>query len=374
MVITNYAPIVISVIGVALLLAFSGKIFRDKGIKVKMLVVASLVIAYGLIGVASQLGIISMGGASSFFLTTTGVESSVIPEVVTIASGGAVSLEKLVIDTMKAVSYTKYSNSYTTVSGTLYFFPADANPGDPNTNAVDSITLSSGVGSSTNAILTTNTPYRVVFDGANTYYDKDFGIVKIENLQKSTGTAQFNLGEIITVATLDDMLDESDVTGLVNGQAVNTSGTAELGYTSADSFMYDESVGDQIFYIQPTFSSSTANTELKNPAMCFEFDTTNTPAGTEVTAISSQLISGTDFNIPSDLTEYWTKEQCVLLTNSMKAGTSSTVKLTFTVDETALGTDDLWYLGFDDLGSLRGKDTNLNTGATIDRITFDAQA
>jgi len=59
----------------------------------------------------------------------------------------------------------------------------------------------------------------------------------------------------------------------------------------------------------------------------------------------------------------------------MTAGMSSRIKLLFTVDETALDDNaDIWYLGFDDLGSMRGKDVLLDTGATLDRIKFDSQA
>jgi len=78
--------------------------------------------------------------------------------------------------------------------------------------------------------------------------------------------------------------------------------------------------------------------------------------------------------MPSELVNYWAAEECIAL-GDVIAGTSSTIKLTFTLDETALDDGaDIWYFGFDDLGSMRGKDVSLDTGATLDRIKFDSQA
>ncbi len=349
------------------------KAFKSKGSFRNFVMIAGIgLLAYGSLGIGVTNEWVDVGGAGVAFLTTTGVPSVVQPGVVT---PSVVAGEKQrPISTLSAISTVKNSNSHTGVSGYLRVFDAEVNPADPTASNLDSITLSSGVGSTTNKYIKTSTPYRVVFDGDGTYYDKDFGIMTFpdKDFNPSTGEFLFDLEKIVLVATIDDMIDETATAGLLNGQVANTQGTTEL-YGTADDIEYDESVGDGQFYFQPTLSASTAYAELNDAVLCFEWDSTNAPEGNEISSIVAQLQSGSDFGIPSELVNYWSTEECISL-GDMTAGQSSTMKFTITLDETALDTNDVWYLGLDDLGSLRGKDLNLDTGATLDRIAFDAQA
>lgn len=367
-------PVILALIGAVSTFAVYKKAFKQNGnLKMIIGVLGAIALVVGAGGVYSIYSGSDLPILGSAFLTTVGGDSGQTETNTPVETES----KSRVLDTLKAISRTKYSNSYSTVAGTLSFYDKDTTPGEPNANAIDTITLSSGVGSTTNGYLKTNTQYRASFDGDGTYYDVDYGLITIseDDFNPSTGTAQFDLGDILTVATISDMINESGVGGDVNGQSDATVGTAELGSNTTDYFWYDESVGDQQFYIQPTFESTTANTGLKNPVVCFDFDRSNPPEGTEITAISTQVVDGTGFGIPSDLTDYWVNQQCVSLGSEMKAGTSSKVKLTFTVSESNLDNmADVWYLEMDDLGDYLGQDINRDTGATADSITFNSQA
>ena len=285
----------------------------------------------------------------------------------------------LLIESLSTISKEKYSNSQSAVSGTLRIYNSDVDPKTPTASTIDTITVSSGTGTSTNKKLRTDTAYRVVLDGAGTYYDKDYGVMTFtaKDYNPNTGSFLFDLGEVAKVSTIDDMLNESDVSGLLNGQASITCGTDEIcGGEASENVTYDESVGDGQFYIKPTISFSGANTEIKEPVVCFEWDTTNPPEGNELSALDYQLISGTDFGFAdSSWLNYWSTQSCLSAGSIAKGGVSSSIKLTLTVDEANLANNaDKWYLYVDDLSGIRAKDARLNTGATYDRTLFDSQA
>lgn len=377
--IENFAIVVVGLVAlVGLIWGTQGEKFKKKATKKGFVWIVALLLVYSLIGIAGQMGYVDLGEASGAFLAVTpaGVDQVITTSDTPITTEG----KSRIIDTLKATQVKqKGSNSFTTVGGTLYFYPSDVNPSDSNANAIDSITISSGVGSSTNGYLNTNTPYRVVFDGSTTYYDKDFGIVTIseDEYNPSTGTASFEVGEIITVATITDILDESNSTdGSVNGNtAVSVVGTNELANSSADELTYDESVGDATFYIKPTLAISGAYSELKDAVLCFEGESaTVKPEGTEVTSLTYTFVEGNVLNIDNELVNYWANEECISIGN-LNPSFSSQMKLTFTVDETALDANDDFLIYFDDLGGVAGKDVlPANTGATLDSISFDSQA
>jgi len=119
------------------------------------------------------------------------------------------------ISTLSVISTAKNSNSHTTIEGDLDIFDPATNPADPTASALDSISVASGVGSTTNRYIKTSTPYRVVFDGEGTYYDKDYGVITFpdEDFNPSTGEYLFDMETITVVATIDDMLNESGISG-----------------------------------------------------------------------------------------------------------------------------------------------------------------
>ena len=368
--------IVLAIMGAGALYGVNQKLFKAKGNFRNFVMFAGIaLLAYGGIGALYHGGVIAdLGGAEGMFLTAVPIAPSVpyIPTIPTEVPG----VKQRPISTLSVISTVKNSNSHTDVSGYLRIFDPDTNPSDPTASALDSVTVSSGVGSTTNKYIRTSTSYRVVFDGDATYYDKDYGIMTFEDedFNPSTGEFLFDMKDITLVATISDMINESSITGDVNGQTTSCIvGTDELGSAGTDEFTYDVSVGDGQFYFKPTLEASVAYSELKDAVLCFEWDTSNAPEGNEISSITCSLVSGTDLGIPAELVNYWSNEECVSL-GDMTAGQSSQIKLLFTVDDTAIDANDGYFLAFDDLGSLRGKDLNLDTGATIDRITFEHQA
>jgi len=374
--------IILAIIGAGALWGVNTKQFKVKGNFRTFVMIAGVgLLAYGAIGALYTGGAIAgLGGAEGLFFTTTVVEAPTVPGVqVPTEVPGA---RQRPISTLSVITTIKNSNSHTGVAGDLDIFDPDTNPSDPTASPLDSISVSAGVGSTTNKYVKTSTPYRVVFDGEGIYYDVDYGVITFpdEDFNPSTGEYLLDMGEITNISVIDDMLNESYLTGgYVNGETSDlTRGTAEIGTDvgsgNTDNVTYDESVGDGQWYIMPELSASVAYNELRDAVLCFEWDTSTPPEGNEISSIVYQLDSGTDLGIPSELVNYWSNEECVSL-GDMSSGQSSRIKLTFTVDETALDNNaDIWYLGFDDLGSMRGKDVLLDTGATLDRIKFDSQA
>jgi len=221
--------------------------------------------------------VVDLGSNAGFFMatTTTPVQPEIVtPGVIAPTNGG---VKQRPISTLSVISTAKNSNSQT------------ASP-------LDSISVSSGVGSTTNKYIKTSTPYRVVFDGEGTYYDVDYGVITFpdEDFNPSTGEYLFDMGTVTIVATIDDMLNESLLTGgYVNGETSDlTRGTAELGTDissgNTDNLTYDESAGDGQFYIKPTLSASGAYKELRDAVMCFEWDTSTPPEGNEISSIVYQ--------------------------------------------------------------------------------------
>lgn len=284
------------------------------------------------------------------------------------------------IQTFRVLLREKYSNKYDSVGNSTYGFvevyPSDQDPQAPTSEYIVRVNVSSGAASATNPGLTTDTDYRVVFDGGGLggWYDEDWGVIQFsyEAYQKNTGEFLFSPDSIARIATIDDILSEGtsfDTDGDINGQS--TGGLDQELNGTNDKLTYNCTTGDGNFYIQPTLSVSGGNKEIKNYVMCFDWDDSNPPEGDEISDIVYQLVSGTDFGIPSNLLDHWAKEACIDLGANVKGGTSSKIKLSITVSETNLDTNDDWYLRIDDLGGWQAKDKKLNKGADYDSLQFD---
>ena len=291
------------------------------------------------------------------------------------------------IKTFNVKMKAKYSNSYSSVNGYLKIYDKDADPSDANTNPIATISIGSGSGTASSPGVTTDTPYKVVFDGNGTYYDEDFGVIQFssKDYDPQQGVYLFtNYGTVdkpaALIATIADPLDESDLTGTIDGESsTNLSAGAELGCPTGNcandaTLVYDESNGDGSFYIEPDFSFTGANAEIRKPVLCFKWDETNGPEGNEITGMTYQTLSGSDLGVPSDILNYWKNEECVSLGTVVRSGTMSSARITITVDESNLDANDDWKMYVDDLGDIKGKDVVLNTGAAYKTISFDDQA
>lgn len=298
------------------------------------------------------------------------------------ASGGAVaSGGALVIENFAVSAKESGSDSRSAVDGFLRVYDSGVNPSSPTASAIDTVTVTDGSGTSTNDLVMCDTQYRVVFEGNSTntnYYDSDKGVMSFpcSSFNPNTGQFTYDAGAIGLVGTFDDILNElNGSAGLpINGQSTNEQGdSVEIQCSStaaADcTLMYDESVGDGVWYIDISPSCSVANGVCKDAVLHFVHDLSNPPEGNEYTSISAQLRSGTDMGVPSDLTNYWANEVPIPL-GTLTAGQSATYRLTFTVVEDNEDGNDDWTIRFDDLGEHLGKDVRLNVRGTADTVTY----
>lgn len=281
------------------------------------------------------------------------------------------------------------SNSYITAAGDVDVFKSGVDPTAPNSNPIDTIDVASGVGNTTSGLLKSCVMYSVVFDGETTYYDEYWNDDSGEQMlpyvptDSDTITTSFEFDEIIAFATIDDPLDESSSS--VNGNASNSNsstatsevcvGTA-VAIANGGILYYDESVGDEQFYLDLAIGFSGGNTAVKDPVLCFVNDLTNPFEGNEFSSVTSQLRTGTDFGIPSDLTNYVNGMECVPLGSFVNGGVSGTYRITFSVDEALLANGgDILFIYVDDLGDHLGQDILRGTKATASAvITLQSQA
>lgn len=283
------------------------------------------------------------------------------------------------------------SNSYTTAAGDVDIFKSGVDPTGTNSNPIDTIDIASGVGNTTSGLLKSCTMYSVVFDGETTYYDAYWNDNSGEQMlpyvptDSDTITTSFEFSEIITFATIDDPIDES--TNAVNGNASNTNasvGGSEIcvGTSSPqsiaddDELFYDISAGDGQFYLDMAIGFTGGNKAVKDPVLCFVNDLTNPFEGNEFSSVSAQLRTGTDYGIPSSLTNYVNDMDCVSLGSFVDGGTSGTYRLTISVDEDLLTAGgDKMYIYIDDLGDHLGQDILRGTKATASAVvTLNVQA
>jgi hypothetical protein len=293
---------------------------------------------------------------------------------------------------MKLAVTTKVysSNSYTAASGTVKVYEDGVDPTSPNSNPKDTVTIASGTGNTTNSSLTSCTNYSVVFDGGSTYYDMWFGsgaqpLPYVVTDESAISLATINFDNVLTVATIDDPIDESATDGVINGQS-NVSGEAgssnelQVGTDSSpaddDDIYYNVTNGDGQFYLDLAIGFSGGDKVVKDPALCFVNDLSNPFEGNEFRSVTAQRRTGTDFGIPSDITNYVNQADCISLGSQIDGGTSGTYRLTFNVDESLLTAGgDIMYVYIDDLGEYLGQDTLRGTKATAsDAITLQIGA
>lgn len=349
-----------------------GVLVMLKKIKMSKKVGASIAIGAILIG-------FYMSGAFGGYTASIGTDT--ISGSVTGSSANKVAYP---IKTLQVQAQDKYAQTWNSISGTLKVYESNVDPSDPNANAVVSLTLASGNATDISGLLQTDTPYRVAFDGGNTYYDRDFGVIEFasNDYLKEQGLYVFKFRDVLYVGGIDDPLDESTTGGDINGQSsTNLSlSTVEIGKhggaSDNDTLTYNESNGNGDYYLQPTIGVSGANKAVKDLVMCFTFSSDTPCEGNEYTSITAQQITGYAWNIPSEIVNVWKYQSCVKLGSEVKGGTTGEVKLTFTAQESNIDTNDDFKIVIDDLGSDRGKDLPFksNTGASRQTISIDHES
>lgn len=310
-----------------------------------------------------------------------------VPTTPGVIPGSTASLSGYAVENLAVTAKEANSNDRASVDGFLRIYESNVDPASATANPLDSVTVYNGVGSSTNKVVKMGVQYRMVFEGNSTgsnYYDVDLGTRTLDSfgsLNPNTGVLSVDVGEVKLVATIDDIIAEETAAANspLNGQAtmVNvTAGTGELqcadtgAACAADgTIVYDESVGDQSWYMEPTASVSGANAVSKQYVWQFKFDSTNPPEANEYTQITAQLLSGRDAGIPSDVTNFW-KTETPITFGDLNAGTFSKYRLTFSEVEANEDANDDWTLNADDLGRSLGQDVRLNTRATADKFTY----
>lgn len=380
---------------IALLMNFT-KVFKNLDKKKRKWITVISIVVIAIVGLSAGFGNVFKEGQSKISALTAGVTVEQATQAAQKVTSTPSGVKTLPIDTLVILAQEVGSNAWDAVGnatvGYLKFYPEDVDPVSASAKHIEIVNISAGKGTLSAGKLVTDTKYRVIFDGENApgraqgsgdWYSKDYGVIALpsSNFNPNTGSLTWNIDGIYKIGTLVDPLNETAINGDING-ATDSGADNEIGSGTAsgtDELHYNETTGDGTYYIKPELSLSGANVYLKNLGLCFEFDTANPPEGNEVTAITYQLESGTDFGLPSDWLNYWKDQQCLLVASEIKGGISSKFKLTFTVDETNLDANDDFALGFDDLvldtdTGLRALDIGKERGLPVEYINFDASA
>lgn len=361
----------VAVIGIAIgLFGFGMKKDAGKALTIGGLVVAAIVI-------------ISAGGLPEAPLAVPGVDvPSVTPmeDVSICAVTGPLVYAQLNYtgDTWRSSG----ANSPTGPAGSVEFFADGTDLSIPGVTALDTISVTAGVGATTSKILKSCTDYEIVYNGASAEYDIMHPTGRIAPVKTDIGeipsqTIEFH--NVKVFATIGDLVEENAVDGTINGQT-STSGEANstleltVGTDSSpadgDTIYYNKTNGDDVFYIDIDMEATGGDKVLKNPALCF-VNLANPMEGTEFSEVTLTYRSGTNFGIPDSITDYVKYQRCVPLSDEMTSTDSGTYRLQFTVvDANADVTADVMYVYLDDLGEHLGRDIRDNTKATAAGFTL----
>ena len=279
------------------------------------------------------------------------------------------------------------ANDPTAPAGSVDLYAAGIDPSATGTNRLDTISITSGVGGTTSAVLESCTNYGIVYNGASAEYDMWYkgvdwtqpnALPYVSTTDAVISNAIVKFDDIVVLATIPDPIEENAVTGIINGQT-NVSGegssTNELqvgtDVTPADSdvIYYNKTNGDLSYYIDVTLGADGANKKLQSPVLCFVNDHTNPFDGDEFTAVTLQRQSGTDFGMPTDITDYVNDKECVPMGAWIEGGQTGVYRMQFTaVNANLAATTDVMYIYPDDMGEYLGKDILRNTKATAGAV------
>ena len=279
------------------------------------------------------------------------------------------------------------ANDPTAPAGSVDFYSAGVDPSDTGANSLDSASITSGVGSTTTGVLESCTNYGVVYNGASAEYDmwyndKDWTqpnqLPYISTTDSAIARAVLKFDNIVVVATIPDPLEEDSVTGIINGQT-NTSGVdatqneiqigTDISPADSDVVYYNKTAGDLSYYLDITLGADGANKQLHDPVLCFVNDHSNPYDGDEFTSVTLQRQSGTDFGVPTDITDYVNNADCVPMGAVIEGGQTGVYRMQFTAVNANLDvTTDVMYIYTDDMGDYLGKDILRNTKATAGAV------
>lgn len=288
-------------------------------------------------------------------------ETGEIPENA-IPGGRQLSIHDITI-----VAQEAYSNSFAAADGTFDLYGAGTNPQDPNANNFTSVNVSDGSGSNTNwDVASTDTEYTALFNGGGTYYDvyDPTFVFQSDNYNTELGLYTYRYDgsrAIARVGTFDTLVSSSSNSSCdVNATATNVT--------------IDHAVAGGSFNFDIVIKNTAGNTELKDVVLDFPVDQTNPIEGNEFSAVTLQHKSGTDFGLPSDITNYVANQSPVPV-GTVTGGQQGTYTVTFTYNSANFATStDIVRLIVDDLGEYLGKDTGTNTKATAGSWTIGRRA
>lgn len=343
---------------------------------------------YGIVGVVLAVVLVVGGAPIPFIDDMDEVKIPGLPtdedEVITPDVTDVKLYDKVTISTKE-----KGSDSYSAIGGTVHFFEEGVDVGSASATALDTATIASGVGNTTNAKLSSGTDYIVILEpsaGYDLYLNND-KLQQLPYIKTTTGTISnipIKFTDVMSYVTIGDMLEEDAVDGTVNGQttAVNvTTATNEICLSSAtpadgDYIVYDESVGDGEFYIKIEIDFSGGDKYIVNPVLDIVNDLTNKMEGNEFSSVKIQHLQGTNFGIKSDITDEVNGFEAISLGELRESGDSGTYKMTFSVSEANLDDGaDVCFFVIDDMGEHNGQDILRGTKATASAlISFKSQA
>ena len=342
---------------------------------------------------AKVAGVVTVGLALIAF---TGGAGMIEPLAVTPEAPGVVTLVPGVTDgTCQVKPYTNVTfsgdtwgaNDATAPAGSVDFYTAGVNPSDASSTSLDSISVTAGVGGTTTGVLESCTNYGIVYNGASAEYDawyngKDYTqpnqLPYISTTDSAISRAIVKFDDVVVFASIPDPIEEDSTTGIMNGQTTSN-GTDAAGLelqvgtdsTPADSDVvyYNKTDGDLSYYMDITLGADGANKQLHDPVLCFVNDHTNPFDGDEFTSVTLQRQSGTDFNLPTDITNHVNNADCVPMGTSIEGGQTGVYRLQFTAVNANLDvTTDVMYIYPDDMGEYLGKDILKNTKATAGAV------
>lgn len=277
------------------------------------------------------------------------------------------------------------ANSPTGPAGTFVFYYDGTDVTLPGVTALDTITITSGVGSTASAVLKSCTDYEIWFNGASAQYDAPYPGSQITPVLTDTGVISNQLIElrnIRVVASVDDLIEEDATDGSVNGQTTSN-GTDGCGLAiqvgtdstpaDGDTMYYNKTDAGDTFYLIIEPGATGADDVLIDPVLC-PVRLANPMEGTEFSQVLMTYRQGTDFGVPQDVTAYFTNHECIPLGDEMIGGTSGEYKLNFNVVEANFEVStDVLHLYMDDLGGYQETDTFHNLKAAASGLQIQAE-
>lgn len=278
------------------------------------------------------------------------------------------------------------ANSPTGPAGDVQFYMDGTDVTIPGVTALDTISVTAGVGSTTNKILKSCSDYEIYYDGASAEYDIAHPTGRLTPVNTNTGeipsqTVEFH--DIKVFATIGDLIEENAVDGTVNGQSnvngsVGCNGELQVGAdetpADGDTIYYNETNGDTQFYLDIDIEATGGDKVLKEPVLCF-VNLANPMEGDEFSLVTMTHRSGTNFGTPVTITDYFSNQKCVPLGDEMISGESGTYRLDFTVVHANTdATTDVLYLIIDDLKKHLGEDLLGDKKATPAQLVLQFRA